>query len=55
MLINPELAEAGAEVDPAVLDDVLRLAERHERTSKLFESFRTRLGLPAPTDEEQHP
>jgi hypothetical protein len=55
MLINPELAEAGAEVDPTVLDDVLRLAERHERTSKLFESFRTRLGLPAPTDEEQHP
>jgi len=53
MLINPELAEAGAEVDPSVLDDVLRLAERHERTSKLFEAFRTRLGLPAPEEESR--
>jgi hypothetical protein len=56
LLLNPELTEPGADVDPTVLDDVLRLAERHERTTQLFETFRARMGLPPPEpDEEEKP
>jgi hypothetical protein len=45
----PELSTK--EVDPLVLEDIQRLAERHERVTKLFAAFRERLGLPDPTDQ----
>ncbi|MEM7518634.1 MAG: hypothetical protein AAF368_17140, partial [Planctomycetota bacterium] len=54
-ILNPELFEEGAEIDPLALEDVARLARRHERTSQLFARFRERLGLPdpnAPKDSE---
>jgi hypothetical protein len=44
--LHPELESGAAEPDLA--EDVLRLAERHERTSQLFEQFRARLGIPDP-------
>jgi len=53
LLLNPELLESVDEADPALLDEVLRLAERHERTTRLFETFRVRLGLPAPEGSEK--
>jgi hypothetical protein len=46
--LYPELA--GGEVDPMVLRDIQRLAQRHERTSSLFSRFRERLGIPDPED-----
>jgi hypothetical protein len=52
LALYPELAEEGAEVDPLLLDDILRMAHRHERTSDLFEQFRERLGLPDPGEED---
>jgi hypothetical protein len=45
-LLYPELEDPNVTPDPYVLEDVLRLAERHERTSQLFEQFRRRLGIP---------
>ena len=51
LLLNPELAEAGVRPDALLLEDILRLAHRHERTSDLFQQFRQRLGLPDPDDE----
>ena len=52
----PELADDDVEgLDPLLLEDILRLAHRHERTSDLFGRFRARLGLPDPdvtTDTE---
>jgi hypothetical protein len=52
---NPELFEEGAEVDPLVLEDVTRLAHRHERVTTLFQKFRERLGLPDPEGTEPRP
>ena len=49
--LYPELAVEGAQVDPRVLNDVQRLAERHERTTALFARFRERLGMPDPTEQ----
>jgi hypothetical protein len=49
-LLYPELDDPNVTPDPYVLEDILRLAERHERTSDLFEQFRRRLGIP---DEDQ--
>lgn len=54
--LYPELVEGTAD-DPLLLEDVGRLAERHERTSVLFGRFRERLGVPDPelndtSDEE---
>jgi hypothetical protein len=46
--LYPELADEAQTVDPRVLQDVQRLAERHERTTVLFKKFRERLGLPEP-------
>jgi hypothetical protein len=40
------------EIDPRLLEDLSRLADRHQRTSDLFEKFRKRLGLPDPGSEE---
>jgi hypothetical protein len=34
------------------LIDVQRLAAQHERTTQLFASFRKRLGLPDPLEDE---
>jgi hypothetical protein len=52
----PELTDDDVEdLDPLLLEDILRLAHRHERTSDLFGRFRARLGLPDPdgtTDTE---
>jgi hypothetical protein len=42
----PELGKG--EVDPMILESVQRLAERHERVSKLFSQFRERLNIPPP-------
>ena len=53
LLLHPELAEEGAEVDARLFDEILRLAERHERTTVLFGTFRERLGLPPPEAEER--
>jgi hypothetical protein len=50
MLVYPDLESA--ELEPAIQEDILRLAERHERTSRLFTQFRTRLGIPGPKDEQ---
>jgi hypothetical protein len=43
---------AGEVVDPLVLEDIGRLAHRHERTSNHFEQFRKRLGLPDPPPQD---
>ena len=51
LALYPELATADAQVDPRVLIDVQRLAEQHERTTKLFAKFRARLGLPEPSQQ----
>ncbi len=48
---HPEIAE-GADADPMLLEDLGRLANRHQRTSDLFEKFRRRLGLPDPASQE---
>ncbi len=51
LALYPELTEAGATIDPRVLRDVQRLAEQHERVSKLFQGFREKLGLPEPSEQ----
>jgi hypothetical protein len=51
LALYPELSTEGAQVDPLVLRDVQRLAEQHERTTRLFAAFRKRLGLPDPTQQ----
>ncbi len=50
-ILHSEIA-AGQPVDPLVLEDLGRLAGRHQRTSDLFEKFRKRLGLPDPPVQE---
>lgn len=47
LVLYPELAEGG-EIDPLLLEEISRLAQRHRRTTELFGSFRERLGLPDP-------
>jgi hypothetical protein len=58
---HPEIPERGdpgdrdtarPSIDPMVLEDLGRLANRHQRTSDLFEKFRKRLGLPDPPSQE---
>jgi hypothetical protein len=51
--IHPEIVE-GKEVDPILLEDIARLAHRHQRTSDLFQQFRKRLGLPDPEPQQDH-
>jgi hypothetical protein len=48
--LHPEL-QAEGEIDPLVLEDLARLAHRHQRTSDLFQMFRKRLGLPEPQQQ----
>jgi hypothetical protein len=50
LALHPELKEADG-LDPLLLEDVGRLARRHERTSELFVAFRRRLGVPDPGGE----
>ena len=50
-VVDRELTE-GEEADPRVLEDLGRLANRHQRMSDLFGKFRKRLGLPDPESEE---
>lgn len=45
--LYPELTEGG-ELDPLLLEEIQRLAVRHERSTELFRAFRARLGLEAP-------
>lgn len=45
--LHPEI-DGGETVDRLVLEDVARLAYRHQRTAELFQKFRKRLGLPDP-------
>ncbi|MAF66294.1 MAG: hypothetical protein CMJ84_11640 [Planctomycetes bacterium] len=50
--LYPQLAESDPQdLDPLLLEDILRLAHRHERTSGLFGRFRARLGLPDPDEK----
>jgi hypothetical protein len=51
LALYPELA--AKDVDPLVLEDIQRLAERHERATKLFAKLRERLGLPDPSGDGQ--
>jgi hypothetical protein len=49
LILYPELGdEEPSDVNPLILEDILRLATRHERTTELFGLFRARLGLPDP-------
>jgi len=58
LVLYPELSEEDpSEINPLILEDINRLALKHERTSELFTLFRSRLGLPdpgeAPAEEEE--
>jgi hypothetical protein len=46
MDLHPELADE--DVDPLLLEDISRLARRHERVYELFRGFRQRIGVPDP-------
>ena len=51
LVLYPELSEEDpSEINPLILEDINRLALKHERTSELFTLFRSRLGLPDPGD-----
>ena len=53
MLISyPELENVD-DVDSLVLEEILRLASRHERITELFSHFRERIGLPPPGGETE--
>ncbi|MAE28366.1 MAG: hypothetical protein CMJ87_05180 [Planctomycetes bacterium] len=58
-ILHPELTAEGAAapdraaLDPLLLEDVARMAYRHQRVSDLFEHFRSRLGIPAPADDTE--
>lgn len=51
-ILYPEIA-SGGEIDPLVLEDLGRLANRHQRTSDLFQRFRERLHLPPPGADQE--
>ena len=44
--LYPELQSP--DVDPLILDEVTRLALRHERVTELFQALRERIQIPAP-------
>jgi hypothetical protein len=54
LVLHPEL-DSEADLDPLLLEDVSRLARRHEKTSELFIAFRKRLGVPDPGAEATEP
>jgi hypothetical protein len=51
LALHPELRGDVEEIDPAVLRDITRLAERHESVTRLFRDMRVRLGIDAPEPE----
>jgi hypothetical protein len=51
--LYPELGEDASEIDPLLLDEIARLATRHERVTELFSGMRERLGLPAPEEPNE--
>jgi hypothetical protein len=50
LVLYPELEEGG-DIDPLLLEEIQRLAYRHERSTELFSEFRQRLGIEAPEVE----
>ncbi|HIG10566.1 MAG TPA: hypothetical protein EYG30_03040 [Planctomycetes bacterium] len=53
LVLYPELS-GSEDIDALLLEDIQRLAVRHERASELFKLFRSRLGLPAPGLDPSH-
>jgi hypothetical protein len=51
LVLYPELKD-GKEIDPLLLEEIQRLAHRHERSTELFQQFREQLGISAPTLEQ---
>ena len=50
----PELIEMDpADVDPLILEDIMRLAERHNRITKLFTQVAAALGVPGMEADSQ--
>jgi hypothetical protein len=47
LVLYPELEQADG-LDPLLLEEIQRLAHRHERSTELFREFRQRLGIDAP-------
>ena len=45
--LHPE-ARDGVELEPALLEDLTRLAARHEQLTELFRDLRSRVGIEAP-------
>jgi uncharacterized protein (DUF58 family) len=51
LLLHPELSEG--DVDQLLLEDLSRLAYRHQRLTELFQGFRKRIGIEdAPATDE---
>ena len=50
LVLYPEL-RTPENLDPLLLEDIQRLAHRHERATELFQQFRERLGIPPPGAE----
>ena len=51
----PELAEMAPEdVDPLILEDIMRLAMRHTRVTELFGEVAQKLGVPLGVPTEQN-
>ncbi|HRV82134.1 MAG TPA: hypothetical protein P5218_11890, partial [Planctomycetota bacterium] len=48
--IHPELRDPDRVQDPLILEDLVRLAYKHQRVVELFRRFRERLGVPAPDE-----
>jgi hypothetical protein len=42
-----------ADVDPLILEDIMRLAERHNRITKLFTQVAAALGVPGMEADSQ--
>jgi hypothetical protein len=51
LALHPELRGDVEDVDPDVLRDITRLAQRHEAVTRLFRGMRERLGIDAPEPE----
>ena len=52
--LNPDLPANAADLDPLLLEDLSRLAYKHNRVAELFTLFRKKLGVPDAAGE-QHP
>jgi hypothetical protein len=49
--LYPELSDPELPVDELVLEDIARLAARHERITALFRHLRQKVGIPPPPEE----